>query len=182
MRVNADRFTQITQPSKPGQAAGVYYLVEATAYHLNVISGRFFSNYTTYYRSQAFLNHNTALGPLKGLELSQPAGGYTGLGLPLAGLDSSQDGYYIFNPYANDRGNRTDWSRTDNYMESAQVTSVTVLSGTEPIGGTPGPCETKFYKNNVLVLTLAGCPEVTNGKGCSDCCGELLTLARSITA
>jgi hypothetical protein len=41
-------------------------------------------------------------------------------------------------------------------------------------------CETKFYKNNDLVLRLSSCPEVTNGRGCNDCCRELLPLLRGV--
>lgn len=44
-----------------------------------------------------------------------------------------------------------------------------------------GTCSTIFKLNGSTVLTLGTCPEITNGRGCSDCCKELLPIARSIT-
>lgn len=41
-------------------------------------------------------------------------------------------------------------------------------------------CETSFTLNGSETLRLSHCPEITNGRGCSDCCRELLPLLRSL--
>lgn len=42
-------------------------------------------------------------------------------------------------------------------------------------------CETRFYRDGNLVLTLDNCPAITNGQGCQECCRELLPAMRSLT-
>ncbi len=46
--------------------------------------------------------------------------------------------------------------------------------------GSETECHTKFYKDDSLVLSLSSCPEVTSGRGCSECCQELLPMIRSL--
>ena len=43
-----------------------------------------------------------------------------------------------------------------------------------------GPCSTEFRLNNSVVLALNSCPEITDGRGCSECCRELLPIIRSL--
>lgn len=43
-----------------------------------------------------------------------------------------------------------------------------------------GDCQTIFKKNGSAVLTLDSCPEVSDGRGCSECCGQLVAIAKQI--
>jgi hypothetical protein len=43
-----------------------------------------------------------------------------------------------------------------------------------------GSCQTRFTLNGQQTLTLPTCPEISDGRGCRDCCRELLPLLRSI--
>lgn len=63
---------------------------------------------------------------------------------------------------------------------TTQVISVTAVRQDGLPDDCGSRCTTKFYRNDSLTLELPDCPEVTNGRGCSDCCAELLPLARSI--
>lgn len=69
---------------------------------------------------------------------------------------------------------------TSDTITSASITYA--ICGLEPDNcGPPGACKTLFQLNGSTVLTLNECPEVMERDSCSDCCAELLPIARRIS-
>jgi hypothetical protein len=77
-------------------------------------------------------------------------------------------------------------TNSNNYMLNLRNVKVSRRNGVadncgNTAGSTTGDCSTVFkLASGATVLTLPSCPEITDGKGCSECCRELLPLARSI--
>ncbi len=195
VRVNADSFTQVPQPGGLGQCSDSYTL-SVTFNGTRVSTNAFLGPFT---RTTA-----TATGPITGIvgvnpNLGSLQGGYVwGVRFRAGNLTGASwpSGVYV-SPNSS-LGVQLGVSATDPYktgflsgngggggfiVNPINITNVsyTRLNGQADNCGVP-TCQTIFKLGNSTVLTLSTCPEISEGpNACSDCCAQLLPIARSIS-
>lgn len=193
VRVDADTFTQELE-STAGQGQGVFYRVDVVISAYQPSSGRTFGP-----RNMATGVYGPVVRVMGG-NVYYPQNDSSTLGFVVAGhgnparysfFEESGAGYF---GYAYSSGVRS-------YQPEVTARFVPALGGggglsdvivnlddvaISRIDGLPDQggetCKTKFYRNGALVLTLNECPDVIDGPhDCSECCSQLLAIARNIT-
>lgn len=169
VRVDADRYERIT---KPGSSAGFS-------------GGQCVIGYFVFYTYSANFqgtprggSGNVAFGegPIIGMEIEYGP----------SNIDTAPNlGCYI---YLNDSTGRNVVASFGGYnwqgQPTVQIDSIRRRDNQPDNCGdppsTPATCETEFYRSGNLVLTLPDCPEITDGRGCSACCSDLLPILQGI--
>lgn len=183
VRVNADAFTTQTDRPANGYCSGTFYIVEAVgqAIYRPGVSGE--TIYTCYWRSSTLQQSAAVIGPVG--EIVTPfvqVGGLSGFGPPLQIRDGTPN-IKGMSAYDNSFGRNRLFQSGNNRTLSATITKITPNGGLDncpPPPGSPSGCTTIFTLNGAETLRINTCPEITDGRGCTDCCSEVLPLIRSI--
>lgn len=163
VRVAADAYERVTEPSQGGQCDGQSYAVTWTTVY-EITRGRFAGEV----RETTLTDFAT--GPVEGPML-QPS-------------NPTQRSGYIAANHPNGR-----WFSPNRFVDYVilRLRDISIVprfpdSYVSCPADSEGTCSTVFTLNGNEVLTLGSCPEVTTGpNGCRNCCRELLPIARSIT-
>ncbi len=173
VRVEADNYSQITTTTTPefegGQCCGDWYNVKGTVDHISQTTGDV--NVLTFNIGGVITNR--LFGPVRGLVMGVDSTGRDRLFIAASDINCN---YLLYTARTASSGR---------YLANGRISSVTQLNSPPRDCGNPASqstCETTFTLNGLTVLALPTCPEVTNGQDdCSDCCAQLLPIARSIT-
>lgn len=183
VRVNADSFTQGSSGPTNGYCAGTYYIVEAVGQciYREGLSGQII--YTCYWRSSIFQQTAAVIGPVGAIVTPfVQVGGLSGFG-PAINIRDGTPNIKGMNAYNNSLGKNRQFQSGNNRTLNASITKITANGGLDncpPPPGSAGACQTIFRLNGAITLTLQSCPAITDGRGCSDCCSEILPLIRSL--
>lgn len=162
VRVKASKYTRETVPSQGGQCVGQQYIVTWS------VTSKY---YPAFYDGRQYTNNRTRI---------VDGGNWKGPMRAKATPDT-----HVGTRYANDQPDVSFYEMEANKGEILSIFNVKVVprypeTYVPCAADSGGSCSTKFSLNGQTVLMLASCPQVTDGRGCSECCGELLAIAKQM--
>jgi hypothetical protein len=172
VRVDADAYSQVTSGSV-GECPTLYDVYVTAICEYYPFNGSGTIQYLGHYTGQIS-------GPLSEITFLIPGvlvGGMASFLVP--GLDYARNGTPVGGLFGSDPLN-TPKNRGNNLLTGPwEYQSITRVDGLPDDCGAGG-CQTIFTAGGVEVLRLNECPEITDGRECSDCCREILPLLRAI--
>jgi hypothetical protein len=179
VRVLADSYTQSEPPPSPGNCSVAYdWSLNCTA-----IAYPFSGEPAFTYESQQYIR---IVGPLTQYSFLLPGVVSGGMGSFQAPSLEIKLGGVVVDAFFPSDPSGTRKNRANNQLigpiSNQTITRVDAQPDNCSVGG--GGCQTRFFVDGLQILGLDSCPEIRDSADdgqCSDCCSQLLSIARSIS-